>query len=141
METNESNTASLDGAEPAPGRIEHSLDQGPVEIRARGDAMSPLVRPGDRVRLQRRDPQAGEVALIAVGGRLVLHRLVRRRGDTWLVQADRPSAPDAWVHACQIIAIATDRLRAGDEHWTPLASERRLGRALRDALLGAPQPR
>ena len=103
---------------------------------ARGDAMSPLVRPGDRVRLERRAPRTGEVGLISVGGRLVLHRLIRRRGSTWLVHADRPSAPDAWVHARQVIAIATERLRAGEARWTALARERSLGRALRDAFLG-----
>lgn len=123
---------------PSPGSkaLERSLTNGPIEIRARGDAMSPLVQPGDRVRLQRRTPRAGEVGLISVGGRLVLHRLVRRRGKTWLVHADRLGTPDAWIHARQVVAVATDRLRAGELQWIALGRERRLARALRDALLG-----
>jgi hypothetical protein len=130
-------SAGARAPESTPDRLTRSLASGPIEICARGDAMAPLVQPGDRVRLARRAPRSGEVGLISVGGRLVLHRLVRRRGDTWLIHADRPGTPDAWVHVRQVIAIATDRLRAGEERWTALGRERGLGRALRNALLGA----
>jgi hypothetical protein len=119
------------GREAGPGRIATCLERGPVEIEARGDAMAPLVVPGDRVRLERRDPRPGEVALVALEGRLVLQRLLRRRGGVWQVHADRPSAQDAWVHERQVVAIATGRLRRGHRDWVQLAQDRsRLATAL-----------
>lgn len=93
--------------------IEGSLARGPVEIRTRGIAMRPLLRPGDRVRLERRAPRRGDVALIALAERMVLHRLVRRRGETWLVRGDAPGPSEAWVHRDQVVAVATARRREG----------------------------
>ena len=121
--------------EAGPGGIASSLERGPVEIEARGDAMAPLVVPGDRVRLERRPPRPGEVALVAVEGRLVLQRLLRRRGGVWQVHADRPTAPDAWVHERQVVAIATRRQRRGED-WVQLGEDRsRLAAAL-DRVVG-----
>jgi hypothetical protein len=122
------------GAKPAP-------PPEPLEIRARGDAMAPLVRPGDRVRLARRTPRVGEIGLVSVGGRLILQRLVRHRGDTWQVHADRAGAPDAWIHGSQIVAIATERLRVGDAGWRALGPPRRPTERLRDSLLGSSEGR
>lgn len=119
------------GREAGPGRIATCLERGPVEIEARGDAMAPLVLPGDRVRLERRAPRAGEVALVALEGRLVLQRLMRRRGGVWRVHAERPTVKDAWVHERQVVAIATGRLRRGHSEWVHLAEDRsRLASAL-----------
>ncbi len=135
----ERDQTSVPQAEPqaGPGRIAHSLIRGPVEIETRGDAMAPLVRPGDRVRLERRTPKRGEVALISIAGRLVLHRLVRKRGQAWLVHVDRPGAHDAWVHSRQVVAIATERLRAGQAGWVRLGRDQGIGHAIRAALFGA----
>lgn len=122
-------------------RAKPLLPPEPIEIRARGDAMAPLVRPGDRVRLARRAPRVGEIGLVSVGGRLILQRLVRHRGDTWQVHADRVGAPDAWIHDSQIVAIATERLRAGDLEWRALGALRRPAERLRDSVLGPSQGR
>lgn len=99
--------------------LQRALAAGPVEIRARGISMSPLLRTGDRIRLERRSPRLGHVALVELSGRLVLHRLVRRRGDRWLVRGDARSCSDGWVARHQIVAIATARCR---EVRSPLAS-------------------
>jgi len=106
-------------------------------VRARGVSMRPTLRPGDGVRLERRAPRRGDVALVAVGGRLVLHRLVRRRSDRWLVWGDARPAPDGWVDAEAVLAVATARRTVPDGRWHPLDGRwQRLG-----ALLGAPLAR
>ena len=92
-------------------RLLDSLERGRVEIRTRGLAMRPLLEPGDRVRLERREPQPGDVALVEIGERLVLHRLVRAQGDTWWVRGEHAGAGLGRVHRDQVVAIATERLR------------------------------
>jgi hypothetical protein len=79
-------------------------------LRARGDAMGAWLRPGDRVRLERRAPRRGDVALVSLEGRLVLQRLVRRRPGGWLVRGDARFAR-AFVGDDQIVAVATARAR------------------------------
>ncbi len=91
-------------------RLLDSLERGRVEIRTRGLAMRPLLEPGDRVRLELREPEAGDVALVEIGERWVLHRLVRAQGDTWWVRGDRSGAGIGRVHRDQVVAIATERL-------------------------------
>jgi hypothetical protein len=87
-------------------------------LRVRGDAMGSWLRPGDRLRLERRAPRRGDVALVAVAGRVVLQRLVRRRGAGWLVRGDARAAL-AYVGDEQVVAVATARARAqGASGWT-----------------------
>lgn len=92
-----------------------SLARGPIEIRARGLAMRPFLEPGDGVRLERRSPRRGDIVLVALDERMVLHRLVRLRTKTCLVRADGAVTPDAWVHRDQVLAVATARRRQGQE--------------------------
>ncbi len=96
-------------------RLRNSLSRGAVEIRTRGRAMRPLLEPGDRVRLEPRAPTVGDVALVEIGQRLVLHRLVRRRGPTWWVRGENDAAGIGCIHQEQIVAIATERLREANE--------------------------
>ncbi len=109
---------------PARRRLQDSLERGAVEIRTRGLAMRPLLQPGDRVRLERRTPREGDVALVEIGQRLLLHRLVRRRGQTWWVRGDTGAAGLGIIHEGQVVAIATERLREAQGHprWLPLDS-------------------
>jgi len=109
--------------------LERALLGGRLEIRARGVSMRPWLRPGDRVRLERRPPRRGDVALIALPERVVLHRLVRRRGDAWFVRGDARRGCDGWVGSSQILAVATARLReqASRPRWVRL--DRPLSRA------------
>jgi hypothetical protein len=131
--------------------LQRALEQGPVEIRAVGVSMRPLLRAGDRIRLDRRAPRRGDVALVEVSERVMLHRLVRRHRDRWLVRGDARSTSDGWVASDQILAIATARRRGGESHpdarWKRLdhPSARMLGlvaaplgRIARSARLGRP---
>jgi hypothetical protein len=96
--------------------LQRALEQGPVEIRAVGVSMRPLLRAGDRIRLDRRAPRRGDVALVEVSERVMLHRLVRRRRDRWLVRGDARSVSDGWVASGQILAIATAHRRGDESH-------------------------
>lgn len=91
--------------------LQRALDSGPVEIGVLGVSMRPLLRAGDRVRLDRRVPRRGDVALVEVSKRVMLHRLVRRRRGRWLVRGDARSRSDGWIAAHQILAIVTARRR------------------------------
>jgi hypothetical protein len=90
-----------------------------MEIRVLGVSMRPLLRAGGRIRLDRRAPRRGDVALVHVSKRVMLHRLVRRRRDRWLVRGDARSRSDGWVPAHQVLAIATARRRDGDSGANP----------------------
>jgi len=89
-----------------------ALAAGPLVIEARGVSMRPWLRPGDRVQLETRPPRLGDVALVRSSGRLVLHRLRRRRGRHWLVQGDARPRPDGWIEADAILGVAVARARA-----------------------------
>ncbi len=99
--------------------LKRALDAGPVEIRVLGVSMRPLLRAGDRIRLDRRAPRRGDVALVEVSKRVMLHRLVRHRRDRWLVRGDARSRSDGWVAAHQVLAIATARRRDTDSRANP----------------------
>jgi hypothetical protein len=99
--------------------LQRALDAGPVEICVLGVSMRPLLRTGDRIRLDRRTPRRGDVALVEVSKRLMLHRLVRRRRDRWLVRGDARSRSDGWIAAHQVLAIATARRRDTDSRANP----------------------
>jgi hypothetical protein len=99
--------------------LQRALDAGPVEIRVLGGSMRPLLRDGDRIRLDRRTPRRGDVALVEVSKRLMLHRLVYRRRDRWLVRGDARSRSDGWIAAHQVLAVATARRRDTDSRANP----------------------
>jgi hypothetical protein len=99
--------------------VERALAAGPLELRAQGTSMGPWLRPGDRVRLEDRAPRHGDVALAVVRGRLVLHRLRRRRAGRWLLRGDARPRPDGWVGTHEIVAIAVARARS-ERGWTRL---------------------
>lgn len=118
--------AALAAAEPA-ALLARALEAGPLVLEARGVSMRPWIRPGDRVRLERRPPRRGDVALVRCGGRLVLHRLRRRRRGRWLLQGDARTAPDGWIDARAVLGVAVAVARPAD--------------ALRWRALGAPWQR
>jgi peptidase S24-like protein len=50
-------------------------------VQATGSSMWPLITPGDWIRVDGcRAPQVGDVVVVAVGSRLIAHRLVKRHG-------------------------------------------------------------
>lgn len=127
--------------------LERALASGALEVVARGISMRPALRAGDRVRLAARAPRLGDVALVALADRVVLHRLVRRRGAQWLVRGDARPCGDGWVGEERILAVATGfrrgseagdascwhRLDRGPDRWRGLvlAQLARAARALR----------
>jgi len=108
--------AGLAGAEDAM-LLDAALDAGPLALSVRGVSMRPWLRAGDAVLLVRRAPRPGDVALVRVSGRLVLHRLVRRRGGRWLVRGDARPCADGWVGPEAVLAVATGRRRRGEGPW------------------------
>lgn len=91
-----------------------ALAAGPLELVAQGFSMQPALRPGDRVRLLARLPRRGEIVLAVAGKRLVLHRVLRRRGDTWFLRGDARRHADGWISPTDILGVATARARTGE---------------------------
>lgn len=110
-----------------------SLRVGPVELRAGGWSMRPVLRPGDTVRIERRSARLGEIVLAVIQGRPVLHRLVQRRAGRALLHGDARPRPDGWVPVADLLGVASARRGRGDERepWRPLdrARDRWLGLA------------
>ena len=94
--------------------VRTALAAGPLELVAQGLSMRPALRPGDRVRLEARLPRRGEIVLAIVGKRLVLHRVLRRRGEAWLLRGDARRCADGWISAGDILGVATARARTGE---------------------------
>jgi len=115
--------------------LREALRAGPIEVVASGVSMRPLLRAGDRVRLEARRPRRGDVALVAHDSRLLLHRLVRRRDGAWLLRGDAQPRADGWVRGHAILAVATGVRRDGRAPWRSLdgAPRRWLGLALAEA--------
>jgi ribosomal protein S18 acetylase RimI-like enzyme len=70
----------------------------PLRTAVRGSSMAPFIRDADRVTIvpMRIGPEVGDVVAVALGDgeRMVLHRVVARRPDGWLVRGDNCSAFD-----------------------------------------------
>jgi len=94
--------------------LERALASGDLEVVARGISMRPALRAGDRVRLAQRAPRRGDVALVALADRVVLHRLVGRRGRHWRVRGDAHPRCDGWVEPERILAVATGFRRGAE---------------------------
>ncbi len=119
--------------------LTRALEAGGLELVARGVSMRPLLRSGDRVQLAPRTPRRGDVALVALEDRVVLHRLVRRRAGRWLVRGDARPRADGWHEPERILAVATgfrrDAEADGGGRWHRLdrAQDRWRGLALATA--------
>jgi hypothetical protein len=131
----EGDAAAALAAGEARGLLERALGEGPVEVRALGVSMRPWLRSGERILLERRAPRRGDVALVALEGRLLLHRLVRRREGHWLVAGDGRREVDGWVDEADVLAVATSRHRGV---WRRLDGPLRRGLGLALASLARP---
>jgi signal peptidase I len=108
-----------------------------VRFRARGASMAPLVRDGDVVLVRPVDPRAvrvGDVVLCAdEPGRLLLHRVIRRRagrgGVRLVVQGDQVAQPDGEIAEAQLYGRVAAIEREGVWMATDGAVLRLLGRA------------
>lgn len=112
------------GAELA-GLAEAVLKEGiPFRFHARGRSMWPMIRDGDVLTIAPRTPAAfrrGDVVAFVhpKGGRLMVHRIVDRDGQRFLLRGDHAARPDGWIAENRILGKVTSvergeqRVRAG----------------------------
>ena len=92
--------------------------QTPVQFAPRGPSMHPLLRDGDCVRIV---PAAldflrpGHLVLYRAHGRLILHRLIRRKGSGLHICADAALAGCEQVAGTDLLGVAETRWRDGRE--------------------------
>jgi signal peptidase I len=80
----------------------------PFRFRARGVSMTPFVRDGDVITvapLRTGDPRLGDiVAFFSPGGEeLIVHRVVRRRGEFSLIRADNKPEADGLLPRSRVL--------------------------------------
>jgi hypothetical protein len=89
-------------------------------VDASGSSMHPLIHPGDKLLVEFGTdlPRLGEIVVFADGGRVVAHRLVRRRrsvaGVQLLTRGDATLDFDRPVRADQTFGVVRGCRRAGD---------------------------
>ena len=93
--------------------------------------MSPFIRDDDVITLSPLGgdpPRLGEVVAFVspYTERLTVHRIVRRRGDSYLIQGDRAPESDGLVPSYHILGRVTKVERNGKEVLLGLGSERLL---------------
>ena len=79
---------------------------GLVWLRVSGASMLPLLRAGDRVELLPVAPERlrrGDLLVFRQGEHLIVHRLVARRGASWIARGDNLSAADPPIPAAAIL--------------------------------------
>lgn len=83
---------------------------GTVRLRVQGTSMTPAIRPGDTISIERTHPreiEPGEIILYAREGRMFAHRVIRRVqtavGVRLLTQGDRMQLPDPLVSAEELL--------------------------------------
>lgn len=101
----------------------------PFRFRASGPSMFPFIRDGDVVTvapLQGTRPHWGEVVACIRPGqdRLVIHRVVGRRGNSYLVKGDAASGVDGLVQELDILGRVIRIERRGAEVRIGLGPER-----------------
>jgi hypothetical protein len=117
-------------APPDAGRLALDLLRAGEEVSlvAGGHSMSPAIRHGDRLVLVplRARPRTGEVLAATIDGRLVVHRLVRRRGGWLELRGDAAPASDRPLPAAAAVGILAAAWRDGRRVRFGLGPERRL---------------
>jgi len=98
-------------------------------FRAAGFSMAPLVKDGDVVTispLQERPPGLGDVvAFIHPGsGKLCVHRVVRKKKDSFFIRGDNAPVPDGLVRKADILGRVTALERNGRRIYLGLGPER-----------------
>jgi signal peptidase I len=128
-------------------------------VQATGSSMWPLISPGDWIRIDAcHAPQVGDVVVVAVGPRLVAHRIVERHGTgrraLLITKGDAEAWPDAPVQARAALGVvgAIRHEREGRPSSVGLTgcparvlarvsgTAGRLARPARDAARGLPRP-
>jgi signal peptidase I len=106
------------------------LDRGvPFRFWAPGFSMSPFIRDGDVItvsRLRGRSPGPGRVvAFVRPGmGRLIVHRVVGKKGDSYMIKGDNSPEADALVPKGDILGYVSKVERDGKRVFLGLGPER-----------------
>ena len=80
----------------------------PMELVVGGMSMWPLVRAGERVRLEPAvGARVGQLAAVVRDGRLLVHRVVRAEGGLCELRGDNLERSDGLVPAAQIVGVVT----------------------------------
>lgn len=92
-----------------------------LRFKANGSSMRPFIYDGDVVTIVRVEVQRlkrGEVILARLeSGRIVVHRILRCEGQSFLVQGDALLHPDGYVSYENILGKVVSINRAGREHY------------------------
>jgi len=78
----------------------------PCWVELRGASMEPTLRDGDRLRVEplgATDPAAGEIVALRLGGRVVVHRVVRAEGGSLRTRGDGNRVADGVVARADVL--------------------------------------
>jgi hypothetical protein len=106
------------------------LDQGkPIRFNAKGVSMSPFIKDGDTVTIApigRRRPVLGDVLAFnhPERGELLVHRVVARKADRYLMKADHGRHPDGWISPGDVIGLLAAVQRGEQRVWLGLGCEK-----------------
>ena len=112
------------------GLLQAVLDRGmPFRFRAPGFSMFPFVRDGDVVTLSRLpgdSPALGQVVAFVhpETGKLTLHRVIGKRGDSCLIKGDNSPDADGLVPKASVLGYVTNVGRHGKKVFLGLGPER-----------------
>jgi signal peptidase I len=97
---------------------------GGVRLRVSGTSMTPAVRPGDVLAVEKASfsqVDTGEIVVFARDGRLVAHRLVAKTECHLITRGDRTRRNDSPVSVAEFVGRVTDVERGG----TPVQARKR----------------
>ena len=91
-------------------------------FKARGFSMTPFIRHGDVITITSLAVRPPEVGMIVAfthpcNRRLIVHRIVVRRDEAYLIKGDNAFAPDGWVGRAQIFGYVGNVERHGRPVW------------------------
>lgn len=112
----------LDGCEMADLVAELLARGASARFVARGGSMSPWIRDGDVVTVEPLLARLGDVAAFRLpgpGGRLRVHRLVRRVAGGWLARGDRHAGADGVIPDGGILGVVRHIERNGRARFLP----------------------
>lgn len=95
------------------------LERGfPFRLCCKGGSMSPFIKDGDMITIVSLDgaaPRMGDfvVFIRPSSGFVVVHRVVGKRNDEYLIQGDSISEPDGWIPRTDILGRVTEIERNG----------------------------
>jgi signal peptidase I len=100
----------------------------PFRFQARGHSMTPAIRDGDHITLAPLAglcPGRGDVLAFRHPDRpqMLVHRVLRKKGDRFLIKGDNCSVSDGWIPYANLLGIVTRVERQGKIRFWPNRSE------------------